>query len=77
MDGLKMEKWRTSFEMGVSGLKASYESLLLPKSFENTFILKTDETRHTFYLELDPELPAEVQNRLEKLLIDTEPEDSI
>ncbi|NCI49230.1 hypothetical protein GWC95_04795 [Sediminibacterium roseum] len=77
MDGLKMEKWRTSFEMGVSGLKASYDSLLLHKRFEETFILKTDETSHTFNLELDPELPAEVQDRLEKLLIETEPEDSI
>ncbi|MES2331075.1 MAG: hypothetical protein V4539_15835 [Bacteroidota bacterium] len=77
MDGLKMEKWRTSFEMGVSGLKASYESLLLPKTFEETFTLQADETKHTFYLELDPELPAEVQDSLEKLLIETEPEDSI
>ncbi|MDP2421408.1 hypothetical protein [Sediminibacterium sp.] len=77
MDGIKLEKWRTSFEKGVSEIKASYESLLLPKSFEETFTLQTDETKHTFYLELDSDLPTDIQDRLEKLLLETEPEDSI
>ncbi|MFC4233322.1 hypothetical protein ACFOW1_15580 [Parasediminibacterium paludis] len=78
MDGLKLDKWQKSFEAEVKSLKTEYDAFLLPKKFEDTYQLKTDETNQTLSLWIDTEnLPKEIENRLSELLIKTEPEDSV
>lgn len=78
MDGLKLDKWQKSFEAEVKSLKTEYDAFLLPKKFEDTYQLKTDETNHTLSLWIDTEnLPKEIEDRLSELLLKTEPEDSV
>lgn len=78
MDGLKLDKWQKSFEAEVKSLKTEYDAFLLPKKFEDTYQLKTDETNQTLSLWIDTEnLPKEIEDRLSELLLKTEPEDSI
>ncbi len=77
MDGIKLEKWRRAFDNEVTLLQAEYDALFLPKKFEDTYVLQVDETKHTLCLKMDGDLPAGMQNRLEKLLLATEPEDSV
>lgn len=78
MDGLKLDKWRKSFEEAVAGLQTEYDAFLLPKKFEDTYQLQINETSHSLFLWIDTEnLPKELENRLSELLINTEPEDSI
>lgn len=78
MDGLKLDKWQKSFEAEVKSLKTEYDAFLLPKKFEDTYQLKTDEANQTLSLWIDTEnLPKEIENRLSELLLNTEPEDSV
>ena len=78
MDGLKLDKWQKSFEAEVKSLKTEYDAFLLPKKFEDTYQLKTDETNQTLSLWIDTEnLPKEIEDRLSELLLKTEPEDSV
>lgn len=77
MDGIKLDKWRASFENKVKDLKPAYDSLMRARKFEESYSLELDETSHAFYIRLDPELSVELQDRFEKLLLETEPEDSI
>ena len=78
MDGLKLDKWQKFFEAEVKSLKTEYDAFLLPKKFEDTYQLKTDETNQTLSLWIDTEnLPKEIENRLSELLLNTEPEDSV
>lgn len=78
MDGLKLDKWRKSFEAAVAGLQTEYDAFFLPKKFEDTYQLKIDETNHSLSLWIDTEnLPKEMEIRLSELLLKTEPEDSI
>ena len=78
MDGLKLDKWQKSFEAEVKSLKTEYDAFLLPKEFEDTYQLKTDETNQTLSLWIDTEnLPKEIEDRLSELLLKTEPEDSV
>ena len=78
MDGLKLDKWQKFFEAEVKSLKTEYDAFLLPKKFEDTYQLKTDETNQTLSLWIDTEnLPKEIEDRLSELLLKTEPEDSV
>lgn len=78
MDGLKLEKWRKSFEAAVAGLQAEYDAFFLPHKFADIYQLKIDDTSKSLSLWIDTErLPKELQNRLSELLLKTEPEDSI
>ena len=78
MDGLKLDKWQKSFEAEVKSLKTEYDAFLLPKKFEDTYQLKTDEANQTLSLWIDTEnLPKEIEDRLSELLLKTEPEDSV
>lgn len=77
MDGIKLEKWCRSFEEEVKGVESEYNALFLTKKFRDTWQLKPDETKHILYLTIDEDLPVEIKGRMEKLLLDTEPEDSV
>jgi hypothetical protein len=77
MDGIKLEKWRLSFEKEVKALQIEYDAFLLPKKLQDTYKLMTDNTTQTLSLWIDSELPTEIKDRLTGLLIKTEPEDSI
>ncbi len=78
MDGLKLDKWKKSFEAGAKSLQVEYDTFLLPKKFEDTYKLTTEETGNSLSLWIDREnLPKEMQDRLAELLLQTEPEDSI
>lgn len=78
MDGLKLDKWRKSFEAEVKSLQAEYDAFLLPKRFQDIYQLKIDETTQTLSLWIDTGcVPGEIENRLSELLFKTEPEDSV
>ncbi|SJZ85745.1 hypothetical protein [Sediminibacterium ginsengisoli] len=77
MDGIKLDKWRASFAEEAKALQVNYDSLFLLKDFTDTYNLMVDQSNHTLYLRFDADLPAEIQDRLEKLLLLTKPEDSI
>ena len=69
MDGLKLVKWKKSFEVEVTSLQVEYDAFFLPKKFEDTYQLKIDETNHTLSLWIDTgNLPKEIENRLSELL---------
>ncbi|MDP2421425.1 hypothetical protein [Sediminibacterium sp.] len=50
---------------------------VLTKKFEETWQLKPDDTIHILCLTVDEDLPVEIKDKLEKLLLATEPEDSV
>lgn len=78
MDGLKLERWRKAFEDRVQDIRISYDAFLLPKKFEEVYRLEVAGTAYVLSLWMDTEsVPAEIQHRLELLLAETEPEDSI
>ncbi len=77
MDGIKLEKWRVAFQEEVKAVESEYNGMLLTKKFEDTWQLKPDETKHILFLRVDEDLPVEIKDKLEKLLLATEPEDSV
>lgn len=78
MDGLKIDRWRKSFEVEVKQLGEVYDAFLLPQKFEDTYKLKTNETGTMLSLWIDKKvLPKEIEKQLEELLLKTEPEDSV
>lgn len=78
MDGLKLERWRKSFEDEVKYLQTEYDAFLLPEKFEDTYRLKIDETSNTLSLWIDSDkLPKEIEDKLTEALVKTEPEDSV
>lgn len=78
MDRLKLDKWQKSFEAEVTGVQIEYDAFLLPKTFEDTYQLKIDQTTQTLSLWIDTEtLPKEIEDRLSELFLKTEPEDSM
>lgn len=77
MDGIKLEKWRIAFEDEAKSVQSEYNGMLLTKKFEDTWQLTPDETKHILCLTFDEDLPIEIKDKLEKLLLATEPEDSV
>lgn len=77
MDGIKLEKWCIAFEEQVKSIQSEYDGMFLSKKFEETWQLKPDETKHMLSLTVDEDLPVEIKEKMEKLFLATEPEDSV
>ena len=78
MDGLKLDSWKTAFEEELKTLQVEYDAFLLPKKFEDTYKITTDEARSMLSLWVDSEaVPNEIETRMFELLVQTEPEDSV
>ena len=85
MDGLKLLKWRENFISEVQNLQVEYDAMFLNKELSQCyelknedFELKQDEGNQTFTLRiLNPQLPKQVEDRLQEIFIQTKPEDSI
>ena len=78
MDGIKLKKWQDRFLSGVQAVKIQYDSYFRSRSFEECFILETDELSETLKLSItDPGMPNDVKKRLEDLLIASKPDDSV
>lgn len=78
MDELKLVKWKDSFDNAVKNLKIEFESYLQDKKFEDIYELRIGDTGNNLSLIItDDNLPESLKHRLEKLLVETQPEDSI
>ncbi|MBN9299244.1 MAG: hypothetical protein J0I41_19740 [Filimonas sp.] len=76
MDEIKLIKWQTSFEAFVKGLQIEYDAFFPDKKLKDMYVLYLNVS-HEWSLKLDAALPSEIKERMEKLLLDTKPEDSI
>jgi hypothetical protein len=78
MDELKLVKWEDNFGNAVKELKIEFESYFQVKNLEDFYELRVEETGMNLSLVItDPNLPKHIKHRMERLLNDSKPEDSI
>ncbi len=78
MDELKLVKWRKNFTEEAEKLQPEFDLSFKDRIITDAFVLKVDEVSQTLCLQIiNKDLPPELTERLNNLLITTMPEDSI
>lgn len=76
MDELKLEKWKKDFNAKAENIWIEFAPFFKNKDSDDYYELKLDESSE-FFLEFKNKLSDDVQQRLEKILAETKPEDSV
>lgn len=76
MDGLKLNRWKESFQGELENLKIELNAFFKDKALSEYYLLQVDASDE-LSLKISGELPKEIKERLMKLLLETKPEDSV
>ena len=78
MDEIKLLKWRVDFNHEAKKLQTEFDLFFKDTQITDAFMLNVDEESQVLSLQIaDKDLPTEIIERLNHLLITTMPEDSI
>ncbi len=78
MDEIKLLKWREDFNLEVEKIQIEFDLSFKETQITDAFMLYVDDESQILSLQIaDKDLPTEIIERLNHLLITTKPEDSI
>ena len=76
MDEVKLASWKENFEQRVKDFQTEYDAFFLNSPFDDIYYINLDESDE-WQLQTRNNVPSEIKSRLEQLLLDSKPEDSI
>lgn len=78
MDQIKLEKWLADYNRQAQRLQIEFDSFFQDSDITASYIAKVDmETQNLQVIITNPDLPLQIKEQLEKLVISTKPEDSV
>lgn len=78
MDELKLNKWMKDLDTAAGKLQIEFDILFQDSEISDSYKVEVDkETQNLNLVIINEALPVEIKERLNKLLIETKPEDSV
>lgn len=76
MDELKLEKWKNDFSAKAKNLNVEFNAFFNNRRLDEYYSLMLDESSE-FTIEITDKLPRRIKEKLQQLLSETKPEDSV
>ena len=76
MDELKLEKWKNDLNAKAKSMSVDFDPFFKDKKLDDYYSLKLDESSE-YTIEITDKLPRRIKERLQQLLAETKPEDSV
>lgn len=77
MDELKLNKWKADFLQEMRSVEMEFNSYVKNVDISKFYCLNIKETSDELSLYIKDDLPTPIKERIEKIFLDTKPEDSV